>query len=394
MVKYEQALQLIDEYKFKHQTKTIDTFESLGYTLASNCYSNINVPGFRKSAMDGYALNSSDDLNQTFKVVETIYAGSNSNPKLNCFECVKIMTGAPIPDNCDLVIVKELANLENDVVTFNIPKTKLNSNICQIGEDIKADELLFSAGTVITPTVISSLISSGNFEIEVNDKPSILLVTTGDEVVTTNTPLSCGQIYNSNLAYLKTRLLELGFKANTIHIDDSQQSAQTIFNTKYDLIITTGAISVGDRDIIRNYIMATSPKVIFDRVNIMPGGPVVFWEHNQTPIISLAGSPFANFVTFELFARRILAHLTKDKSLIVAEQVMSLDDYFHKTIKKRRFVKANLKGNKITLPANNHLASSMHEMTLCNCLINLERGEHNLIPGDQVKVIDIRRNHE
>ncbi len=394
MVKYEQALQLIDDYQFKPKTIKIETFDSLGYTLATDCYSNINVPAFRKSAMDGYALNSSDDLTQDFNVIETVYAGSNLNPKLDSFECVKIMTGAPIPDNCDIVIVKELANVRDDIVNFNIPKTKLNPNICQIGEDIKNGELLFTAGTLITPTVISSLISSGIFEIEVYAKPSILLVTTGDEVVTSNVPLDYGQIYNSNLAYLKTRLLELGFKADTIHIDDSGQSLKSILKTKYDLIITTGAISVGDRDIVRNYITATSPQIIFDRVNIMPGGPVVFWEHNQTPIISLAGSPFANFVTFELFARRILAHLTNDNSLIVKERVMTIDDCYQKTIKKRRFVKANLKDGKVTLPATNHLASSMHEITLCNCLINLQRGEHNLQPGDHVKVIDIRRNHE
>ncbi len=394
MVNYQRALDLIDQYNFKRNTKTINSFDSLGLTLATDYTSNINVPSFRKSAMDGYALNSSDDLNQQFEVVTTIYAGDNNNPEINSGQCVKIMTGAPIPDNCDIVIVQELSNHTANTVTFNLPQTKLNSNICQVGEDIKLNQPLFVAGTLITPTVISSLISCGIFEVTVTIKPTILLVTTGDEVITTNRPLNYGQIYNSNLGYLKARLNELGFTADTIHLTDDNLEPDTHNFNNYDLVITTGAISVGERDTVRNYLQQHQPHIIFDRVNIMPGGPVVFWQHHTTPIISLAGSPFANFVTFELFARRILAKLSNDDSLIIAERLIKLNDNYTKKIKKRRFVKAHLDFDNLTIPATNHLASSMHEMTRCNCLINLERGDYNLQSGDLVPVLDIRRIYE
>lgn len=394
MVKYKQALKIIDDYTFKQITTSIESLDSLGYVLAKDYNSNISVPSFRKSAMDGYAITADADLNSSFTVIETIYAGDNKNPRVSANQCVKIMTGAPLPDDCDQVIVKELANLSNQTVTFSIPQTKLNPNICQIGEDIKLGQKLFTSGTVITPSIISSLISCGIFTVEVYQKPTILLVTTGDEVINDNSNLVRGQIYNSNLGYLKSRLLELGFKADTVHLTDQTSNINNLFKTNYDLIITTGAISVGDRDIVRKFIEVNNPTILFDRVNIMPGGPVVFWEYNQTPIISLAGSPFANFVTFELFARRILAHLTNDQTLIIREQQMILDDSYQKTIKKPRFVKAQIANNKVTIPATNHLASSMHEMTLSNCLINLERGEHNLKPGAIVTVLDIRRNYD
>lgn len=394
MVKYEEALQLIDDYRFKTKTTELDTFDSLGYTLADDYHSQINVPGFRKSAMDGYALSSQCDLAEPFTVIETIYAGSNANPRVNSRECVKIMTGAPIPDDCDFVIVKELANPAANTVTFNIPNTKLNPNICEIGEDIKAGEPLFTTGTLVTATVISSLISCGIRSVEVYAKPRILLVTTGDEVVTNDEQLAYGQIYNSNLAYLKSRLGELGFKTDTTHLSDCNDSIESLFDCEYDLIITTGAISVGDRDIVRNYITTNKPTVIFDRVNIMPGGPVVFWEHHDTPIISLAGSPFANFVTFELFARRILARLTGNERLIATRRQGEFKASYQKTLNKRRFLKASIKNGQVTLPASNHLASSMHEMTVCNCLINLERGEQHLKDGDIVSVIDIRRDYD
>ncbi len=394
MVKYEQALKIIDEYNCNYKTKSCTSIDALGYVLAHDVYSNCNVPHFRKSAMDGYALKGSSDLQNSFYIIDTIYAGNSHNPKLNENECVKIMTGAPVPDEADIVIVKELATEEHNRVKFAIPTTKLNHNICEIGEDIAKGQLLFSKGTYLTSAKISSLISVGIFEVTVYEKPSILVLTTGDEVINDHSQLKRGQIYNSNLAYLKNRLVELGFTCDSSHLKDDVGEIQQHLNPKYDLIITTGAISVGDRDIIRNYINNTSPNVHFDRVNIMPGGPCVFWDYNNIPIISLAGSPFANFVTFELFARRLISRLTMNEQLIAKESKVQFNGTFSKDIKKTRFIKAQLTNNIVTLPANNHLASSMHEMTLCNCLIRLERGLHELRDGDCVTVLNLRRNNE
>lgn len=394
MVKYEQAVEIINSYEFKPKTEYISSFDSLGYVLAEDITSNINVPSFRKSAMDGYALLGPCEVNKSYQVIDTIYAGDCKNPLVNANQCVRIMTGAKLPDNLNQVVVQELADQIDNTVTFNLPPTKLNANICQIGEDIEKGQLLFKQGDYIKPTTISSLISCGISTVKVYSKPNILLITTGDEVTEITNTLNDGQIYNSNLAYLRPRLMSLGFGCQAIHLTDNIELLDDALNDNYDLIITTGAISVGEKDIFRNYINRNQPKVLFDRVNIMPGGPVVFWEENNTPIVSLAGSPFANFVTFELFARLILAKLTNDSGLIPTQNKYQLTDSYTKDIKKRRFIKAKLENNKVTIPASNHLASSMHEMCLSNCLINLERGKHNLKPGDIVDVIELRRNDE
>lgn len=394
MVKYEQALSIIDDYDFNHKIQTIDAIISLNYVLAEDIYAKVNVPNFRKSAMDGYALNKDSDMMKPFKVIATNYAGSYNNPELKLNECVRIMTGAFVPDSANQVIVQELADEVDGYVSFNIPKTKLSDNLCNVGEDIEDKELLFKVGTLITASIISSLISSGNHNVKVYDKPNVLLLTTGDEVVNNGNPLQLGQIYNSNLGYLKPRLLELGFTSNHVHLKDDQKLIEQVMTNDYDLVITTGAISVGEKDIIRNYINNTKAKVLFDRVNIMPGGPVCFWQHDNIPIISLAGSPFANFVTFELFARRILSKIVNDPSLIVKEKQIVLNDYYCKNLKKRRFIKAHINDSNVTIPANNHLASSMHEMCLCNGLINLPRGDYDLKPGDKITFIELRRTYE
>ncbi len=394
MLKYDEAILSIDNYSFQNKTATVSPFNALDLVLARDVFSRVNVPNFRKSAMDGYALRKSDDLNTPFTVIDTIYAGDQLNPVINRNECVKIMTGAPIPEQADFVIVKELAMQSGNQVEFAIPPTKLNANICQIGEDIESEQLLFTAGTLITATMISSMVSAGVFEVEVYTKPQILALTTGDEVINTQQELNYGQIYNSNLAFLQSRLLELGFSCTTAHLTDNEAELIQHLDQDYDLIITTGAISVGDRDIMRNYLVKHQPKIIFDRVNIMPGGPCVFWEYQNTPVMSLAGSPFANFVTFELFARRIIAHLSGNDNLIIKEQQVKFNDEYSKKIKKLRFVKAHYANNQVTIPANNHLASSMHEMTMCNCLIRIERGDHHLCTNDTVTILDLRRTNE
>ncbi len=394
MVKYEQAIKIIDDYAFKQKIVSLAPIETLDLVLAQDVYSNINVPSFAKSAMDGYALCQDNDLTTSFRVVDTIYAGDQHNPVLKQNECVKIMTGAPVPKQANLVIVKELATQVGDQVTFSLPKTELNSNICQIGEDIKSKQLLFKANTIISATMISSMVSSGVFKIEVYAKPKILVLTTGDEVINELRALDHGQIYNSNLAFLQCRLLELGFNCKTAHLDDCEVKLNSYIKPQYDLIITTGAVSVGDRDIIRNYTQKHKSQIIFDRVNIMPGGPCIFWQQDQIPIISLAGSPFANFVTFELFARRILAHLSHNENLKLKEQQLLFNDTYTKKIKKTRFIKAHVQNQMVSIPATNHLASSLHEMTMCNCLLRLEQGEHLLQKNSKVTVLKLGRNYE
>ncbi len=394
MVKHQEAFEIIDNMQLNYQIIEIDTVNSLGYTLAANYSSEINIPPFKKSAMDGYALHKDDNLSMPFKIIDTIYAGCKQKPLVKNGECIKVMTGAPVPENLDLVIMKELAIEKDGFVSFNIPQTKLNANLCQIGEDIAQNQIVGTKNQIITPTLISSLISVGIFKVQVIQKPKILFISTGDEIVSTAQKLAYGQIYNSNAAYIQSRLFELGFTSETLHIEDSIEKIERALTSSYDFIITTGAISVGEKDIFRKFIKTNNCNVLFDRVNIAPGSPCCLWEYNNIPILSLAGSPFANFVTFELFARRILANFTCDKTLLIKKQQALLTGEYTKSIKRHRFIKAKLEVNKVSLPASNHNASSMHEMILCNAVISLPKGNYNLKPNDEVIVFDLRRYYE
>ncbi len=394
MVNIENAYDIIDNLKYSRSTIVIDTLKANDFVLAKDYQAQINVPPFNRSAMDGYAVNCNEDLSAKLKVINTVYAGDTSEVDVGRNECVKIMTGGQVPTNLERVIVQELATENDGYVTFNETHRTMNANISLIGEDIAKGDKIGSKHQLITPSLISSLISCGVFQVEVYVKPKILFVSTGDEIVSNEQKLKPGQIYNSNMAYIVSRLNQLGFKCDSKHIGDNIDNIRSIFNLGYNLIITTGAISVGDKDIFRKFINTNQCTVHFDRVNIMPGGPCCFWSFGDDNIISLAGSPFANIVTFELLARRVLAQLTHDHTLVAQQYQINLLSSYKKTIKKTRFVKAHINHHGVSIPGSNHMASSAHEMNLCNAFIELKRGEHDLNIGDLVTVIDIRRQYE
>ncbi len=391
MLNFNQATQVLDDYQYHRKIIKIETLDANNFVLAQDIISPINVPSFAKSAMDGYAIASAElKVNNSFIISDTIYAGDTHKHQLKPNCAMRIMTGAPIPNGCDQVIVKELANESEDNlhVSFNLPATKLNANICQIGEDVHQGALVFSAGEQLTATKIAVLISIGIFQVSVYAKPKVLLITTGDEVVNNQQPLAYGQIYNSNLAYLQTRLKQYGCTFSSTHLnDDEAKLLQLLDNCKsYDLIVTTGAISVGDKDIFRKFITAQKIVPLIDRVNIMPGSPFAFWQYKQLPIISLAGSPYANFVTFELLASRFFANFANDKRILAQKQLLPFKGTYHKHIKRMRFLKARNINNEISLPAGKQLASALFEMTSCNCLVQVERGEVRIKQGQLVTV--------
>ncbi len=403
MIKFEKAINLINDYPINLKEKTINLEDAHKKVLSENVYSPINVPHFNKSAMDGYGLNK-EDLNKykKFKCIGTIYAGDNKKITLKKGQCVKIMTGAKVPKGINIVIQQELAKKKLNKITFT--KTdNLKDNICHIGEDIQKDMLLFKKGTKLNAVKLSSLKSVGIKTLKIYKNLKVLVISTGNEILNKNEQLNENEnkIYNSNQTYIFNRLKELEVSnIELMHIKDKEKNFAKVINkiNDYDLVITTGAISVGQKDIIRNYIKKNNKssklKVIFDKVNIMPGGPVVFWEYKEVPILSLAGSPFANFVTFETFGALLISKLKNDKSLQPRFEKKILKDQWNKEIKKRRFVKVLVKKDECFLNQNNHLASALFEMSFCNGLLNIDPRVKKINKNEEVEVILLGGNYE
>ncbi len=392
MVNLDLAINIIDTIDYPKQSKLVPLLQAQNKIIAEDIYAPIDVPSFNKSAMDGYGIKKQDlDNFETFEVVETIYAGDDKPVNLKPGQSIKVMTGGHVIDDVDYVIQKEKVNIiDEQTISFKLNTLNDNTNICLIGEDIQKGTCLYNKGTKLTATKLAVLASVGIKEVLINQPPKILLITTGDEVREDTT--TTNQIFNSNKIYLIARLNELGITdINHIHLQDDLDTLIELTKTfkDYDLVISTGAISMGDKDILR---LIEKEKILIDKINIMPGGPCMVWQHDNTNIFSLAGSPFANLVTFELLVTRYLANLLEDQKLKLKNKQLKLNGNYKKEIKKTRFLKAYYEDDKVYI-SDQQLASAIFDMSQCNCLIKLPAGSHDLKTNDIVDVYIMGSSH-
>jgi molybdopterin molybdotransferase len=303
MISIEEALEAVNlnsEEISKGITLPIN--KAANSTLFEDVYSPINMPPFRQSAMDGYALNLHDDF--TYLLIGEVKAGDNHQPKLNKGEAVRIFTGAPVPDSANAVIMQEKVLVNGNKITIE-NKLPIEHNIRQIGEQVKQGELALKKGTKLIPAAIGYLSSLGINKVSVYKKPSIAIVTTGNELVEASEPLTYGKIYESNSKMLESALSSSGFSDVSIHkikdnYNDTFSKLKDVIDNN-DLVIISGGISVGDYDFVGNALNALNVQEIFYKVNQKPGKPLFFGKKNSTLIFALPGNPAAALTCFYIY---------------------------------------------------------------------------------------------
>lgn len=279
--------------------------KAMACLLAQDQFSGVNVPPADNSAMDGYALNI-DDLkgNQnTLPISQTITAGSAPAP-LTKGTAARIFTGAEIPSGANAVVMQEQCEQQANQVTFpdHIP---LHNNIRPIGQDIQQGEKILSQGTRLQAQHIGLLASVGIAQVPVYRKLRVAILSTGSELVEPGQTLAPGKIYNSNRYLLLGMLEDLGVEAKDLGVvEDNLQATQEklLEAADADLIITTGGVSVGDEDHVKNAIKALGELDLW-RLALKPGKPLALGRIGQTPLFGLPGNPVSTFVTFLLFVR-------------------------------------------------------------------------------------------
>lgn len=380
----------------------IESFEEVDLMMADNrilcedIYAPISNPPFDRSPLDGYALRSEDSKGACrenpvkLKVIDTVYAGSTSTKWVNNGECIRIMTGAAIPEGCDCVIRVENTDNKNDYVEI-YEELSNHANYCFTGEDIEKGDLLIKSGTLLTYVHIGILSSMGYKCVKVYKKLKVSLIVTGDEVCEPGKALEPGKIYDSNLHLIYSRLKNLGMEPSYAAIagDSSDMVASEIKQVidDCDIIITTGGVSVGDKDILHEVIPMLGAQQIFWKVKLQPGTPAIYSLYKNKPIISLSGNPFAAIATFELLARPVLAKMSRNKNLETINTYGIMENEFNKKSKKRRFIRAYYENGKVRIVQNKHSSGMLFSMLGCNCLIDITPGTPKLDAGDKVKVV-------
>ena len=405
-ISVEQAMEQILQYTpVINETEEVELNKAGGRILVQDMVAEFNNPPFDRSPVDGYACKAEDLAGASsehpvkLKVMEEIDAGQYSERVVESGQAVRIMTGAAIPKGCDCCIFQEDTDYGEETVEI-YREVKQWDNYCFAGEDFKKGTTLLKKGTHIGYVEAAVLAGMGAAKVPVYRRPKVVLLTTGDEVVEPGNPLPAGKIYNSNMTMLSARMMELGIEPFYMEAvkDNPQVMAEKIkeIAEQADMIITTGGVSVGKKDIMHESIRLIDAERIFWRVNMKPGMPTLFSVYEnasggKVPVISLSGNPFGVAVTIELLIRPALEKMMQNPAIGLKEVTGVMADDFVKGIKGRRFIRAYWENGRFHLPNGLHSNGVLSSMAGCNCLIDTKTMEDkeskSLKTGDKVSAV-------
>ena len=282
-----------------------------GRILAQDLIASIDLPAFDNSRMDGFALRHAD-LNPVsdteLRIAGAQFAGPLLEQTLQSGECIRITTGAPLPRDADTVVIKEEAR-EHKGLLLVPAGVAPGADIRRAGEDVQAGDMVFRAGSVLSPARISLAAALGMAELEVSRRPTVAVFTTGDELVEPGLPLLPGQIYNSNRELLMGLLRAEGLEPvawPTLPDDpDRIETALRDAASAFDVVITCGGVSAGEKDYLPA-LLAGQGAIHFWKVKMKPGMPVLFGSLDQALFLGLPGNPVSVLATFLTLGRRLL----------------------------------------------------------------------------------------
>ena len=292
------------------QVETVPIRNALGRVLAEDIVPRINVPAHDNSAMDGYAVRFSD-LERPLKEIGTALAGKPFHGKLGAGECVRIMTGAVMPQGADTVVIQEVVKKDGERISVP-PGQKKAQNVRYAGEDLKIGVAVLTPGMLLKPADIGLIASLGIGEVRVRRRLRVAFFATGDELASIGTPLKEGEIYDSNRYTVHGMLARLGVEAIDMGVvRDDPAALEAAFRkaSSADVVITTGGVSVGEADFIKQ-MMAKLGEVLFWKIAMRPGRPMAFGRIGNAFLFGLPGNPVAVMVTFYQFVRDALLHLS------------------------------------------------------------------------------------
>lgn len=370
--------------------------DALDRVLYEPIRSTVDVPAHTNSAMDGYALSGTELPNageRAFRVIGTAWAGRPFDGRPAPGECVRIMTGAPVPAGTDTVIMQEQVRRDGDFAVIGSGH-RTGQNVRPAGEDLKAGEMAMQPGRRLRPAHLGLLASLGVSEVRVHRRPRVAFFSTGDELASIGQTLGAGQIYDSNrytlfgmLRRLNVEILDLGVVRD--RRDDLQQAFETAA-AQADVIITSGGVSVGEADFVTETLERMG-EVNFWTVAIKPGRPIAFGGMHGALFFGLPGNPVSAMVTFYQLVQPALLQL-----MGMAEPEVGIclratcDSRIKKKPGRREFQRGILRRDvdgRYRVSTTGHQGSGvLRSMAEANCFIVLPEASGTLEPGTEVEV--------
>ncbi|MBE3660496.1 molybdopterin molybdenumtransferase MoeA [Vibrio navarrensis] len=368
--------------------------EALGFVLAEDVLSPIHVPPFANSAMDGYAIRLADlKPNKPLPLAGKSFAGQPFEGEWQENSCIRIMTGAKIPEGCDAVIMQENTQVNETGIVIQQCQIKPNENIRPIGDDIRCGDLVLAKGTRLTPRDIPMIASLGISHVTVVRKPKVAFFSTGDELKSLGEPLLEGEIYDSNRYGIKPLIENFGCEAIDLGIiPDCPETLRKTFDTAQslaDVVVTSGGVSVGEADYTKD-ILQELGEIGFWKLAIKPGKPFAFGKLRTAWFCGLPGNPVSAIVTLYVLVQPMLAKLAGHSLWKAPESIHAITQSAFKKSPGRtdyqRGVYRIENGQFVVESTGNQSSGAFRSMSLANCFVVLERERGRVEAGETVTI--------
>ena len=399
MISVEEALERILAEIMPLDVVQVPLAESLGQVLAQEVIAQEDMPPFANSAMDGFALLSKDSQPRggqppRLRVTGGVAAGYVADHAVTGGTAIRIMTGAPVPPGADAVIQVELTRSDDPQSEWVeiLEAVAPGNNIRPAGEDMQHGQTILERGSEIGPWEIGILATLGWATVPVVRRPHVAILGTGDEVIDVDEPLQPGKIRNSNSYLLEAAVRRAGAVPHRLGVArDTVESLREKFTEamQSDLIITSGGVSVGDFDLVKN-IMTEQGAINFWRINMRPGKPVAFGHIGKVPLLGLPGNPVSAAVTFELFGRPVIRKMSGHTRLLRPQIEVVVEDGVSDRAMRRHYVRARVEwrdGRYVAHTTGNQGSNIMTSLLNANALVIVPEGGVEVRPGDTAKAM-------
>lgn len=388
-ISVEEAQRLIIRAVRNFKTIEVKIENASGFVLSKTLKSEYPSPPFHQSAMDGYAFRMADLSVKSFKIIGEAKAGTNFSGRVNKGEAVRIFTGAAVPEGADTVVMQEKTVSENDELIITDSSLKKGSNIRLQGSQIKRGEKAILKGTLLNAGSVGYLAALGFAKVSVFRKPKVAIIVTGDELVSPGKKLQPGQIFESNSHTLKSILeSDQNINPEIFFAKDSFDAIRKILkqtSSKFDFVLFTGGISVGDYDFVGSVLKEEKVKTVFYKVKQKPGKPLYFGTKGAMYIFGLPGNPASVLTCYHEFVKLAIQKFYNHPSPAQLPLYLQLTEPIVKKPGLVNFLKGFTDFKTVT-PLTGQESYILKSFVSSNCLIVLKEQDGEKKAGDLVEV--------
>ncbi len=391
MIEFSEAYETVMNSAFFTGTEEVSFSGSTGRVLAGDITSDIDLPPFNKSAVDGFACRRSD-IGSDLQILETIPAGFTPLKVIGNGQCSRIMTGAMVPEGCDMVfMVEDSSMLPSGKV--RLTRESDRNNISVRGEDVKKGDTVLKHGRLIRPQDISVMASVGCTSLTVSLRPKVAVISTGDELVEPFENPGSSKIRNSNAYQLLEQIASAG-AVGTYHgiaRDDEDETFAVVKSaiSGSDIVLITGGVSMGDFDFVPSVLERAGVKIKFSRVNIQPGKPTTFGVHSDALVFGLPGNPVSAFIQFEMLVKPLIYRMMNCSWKSFTVPLPMKETFTRRSADRMALIPVMITEDGMVSPVEYHGSAHISALVNADGIIAIPSGKLKVEKGEIVNVRQI-----